>query len=317
MERKSFYLKFLVFTILFIFSSISLAQENSGNWPKRILITNDDGIDNVRIKLLARAFAKISETYVVAPLRDRSGGSNYSPGNKILLVESRMLGEGIHAYGVDGFPADCIMLALFGLMRDKPPDLVISGINSGPNLGEGWFGSGTIGAARMAALLGIPAIAVSSGLHTDTPEALDSAISWLVSLAQSDLVRKLKPPQYLTIDIPPVTPTKIKGVRFTERSAPISLDERMKLVTFRKLENAESGKSHKTNSSYDVWKAEINLKDWWEYYKEDYARDISLYKSGYVVVVPMIADEIDYKFLTHLKNNSKMLPDWKWPIKNR
>ena len=199
MMRQCFYLKLLVFTILFSFSSISLAQENSGTWPKRILITNDDGIDNVRIKLLARAFAKISETYVVAPLQDRSGSSNYSPRNYKLLVESRMLGEGIHAYGVDGFPADCIMLALFGLMRDKPPDLVISGINSSPNLGEGWFGSGTIGAARMAALLGIPAIAVSSGLHTDTPDALNSAISWVVRLTQSDLVRKLNPPQYLTL----------------------------------------------------------------------------------------------------------------------
>lgn len=314
MNRKILSVNAYILLILFIVSNFGLAQEKSKPWPRRVLITNDDGIDNVRIKELARAFSKVAETYVVAPLQNKSGSSNYSAMDYKLNVEPRIIGEGIEAYGVDGFPADCIMLALFGLMRDEPPDLVISGINSGPNLGEGWYRSGTIGAARMAVLFGIPAIAVSSGLHTDNPEALEAAINWVVRFAQSDFVRGVKPPRYLTVDIPP---TKIKGVRFTERSAPISFDERKELVRFKKSESTANKKPDQKNSDVDVWRAEMNLKNWWDNYKEDNLRDISLYKSGYVVVVPMNANEVDYEFLNSLENNSKMLPDWMWGNENQ
>ena len=83
-----------------------------------------------------------------------------------LEVERREIGEGIEAFAVDGTPGDCVALALTGLMTD-PPDLVISGINGGANVGAEWLFSGTIGAARVASL-GVPAVAVS-GLDDDLP----------------------------------------------------------------------------------------------------------------------------------------------------
>jgi 5'-nucleotidase len=116
-----------------------------------VLITNDNGIEDVKIVELARAFSEIAETYVVAPLEDRSGSTHYLTVTQrgSFRVERRQIGKGIHAYAVDGFPADCVVLALTGIMKDSPPDLVISGINGGPNLGKDWLFSGTIGAARV------------------------------------------------------------------------------------------------------------------------------------------------------------------------
>lgn len=106
---------------------------------------------------------------------------------------------------------DCILLALKGLMKDNPPDLVISGINGGPNLGFDWLASGTIGAARIAAYWGVPSIAVS-GMKEEIPGALDAAVNWVVKLSQSDLVRQLKPIQYLTVSIPYIPLVEIKGI---------------------------------------------------------------------------------------------------------
>ncbi len=122
-------------------------------WPRRVLVTNDNGIDDIALVELARALAKVTETHVVATTTDRSGSSNLISAVRTgeFRAERRDLGEGIEAYALEGYPADCVLFALAGPMRNRLPDLVISGINGGPNLGDDWFGSGTIGAARTAA----------------------------------------------------------------------------------------------------------------------------------------------------------------------
>ena len=97
-------------------------------------------------------------------------------------------------------------------MRDAPPDLVISGINTGPNTSDTWVASGTVGAARIAASLGVPAIAVS-GVDIKIPGSLETAVNWVVRLAQSAIVRDLRPPQYLTVSLPRIPPKEIKGIR--------------------------------------------------------------------------------------------------------
>jgi len=168
-------------------------QRNGSPWPKRVLITNDDGIDDPKMKALALAFTKVAETYVIAPLKECSGTAHHISAfsRRSLAVEPRPLGEKIRAFGVDGYPADCVLLALRGIMKNSPPDLVISGINDGPNLGFDWLASGTIGAARVAAYWGVPAIAVS-GLKEDVTGSLEAVIHYAVQLAQSELVRQLK-----------------------------------------------------------------------------------------------------------------------------
>lgn len=292
----------LLFIVIFIYSLLFLfwvndsAQERPDQWPRRVLITNDDGIDDIKIVELARAFAKVAETYVVAPLQDRSGSTHYLTATKkgTVKVEQRSLGKGIHAYAVDGYPADCVLLALTGLMGDKPPDLVISGINGGPNLGKDWMFSGTIGAARFASFAGFPAIAVS-GLDDDMPGAVKAATQWVIRLAQSQVVRELKKHRFLTVSIPRIPPAKIKGVRVAKRAEVL-------MIPVSKKASDETAVS-----SREVWRLG-------EFRKREYSppsdSDLVLYEADYIVVVPMQADEHDYRLLSHLKDNLDKLPEW-------
>ena len=120
-----------------------------------ILITNDDGIEDAD-RLLARAESvkKISKRVsIIVPSFDRSGTSNHITFGKhqsILQVTCKYYDNenNIAAYIIPGYPADCILLGLTGLFSDNRPDLVLSGINGGANIGPEWFGSGTIGAIR-------------------------------------------------------------------------------------------------------------------------------------------------------------------------
>ena len=293
-------IKYLILLISFLVLlntdlRMNFAREELNSWPKRVLITNDDGIEDVKMIELARAFSKIAETYVVAPLKDRSSSTNYISvfRKHALTVEKHQLGKGINAYAVDGFPGDCILLALKGLMRDNPPDLVISGINGGPNLGFDWLASGTIGAARIASYWGVPAIAVS-GMKENIPGSLKAAVSWIVQLAKSDLVRQLKPKQYLTVSIPRIPPAKIKGVRIVERAG-ILLDFTFGYQTDKSTPEKTTWYLNRPKPITSV----------------PFQSDASLYHKGYVIVVPMLADEHDYKLLSRLKNQTESLPKWR------
>ncbi len=121
-----------------------------------ILITNDDGYLAPGIKILTRELAQFADISVVAPDRNRSGASNSLTLMRPLRVEQT--DDGV--YYVDGTPTDCVHLALSGLL-ESPPDMVVSGINAGPNLGDDVLYSGTVAAAMEGRYLGLPAIAVS------------------------------------------------------------------------------------------------------------------------------------------------------------
>jgi 5'-nucleotidase len=121
-----------------------------------ILITNDDGYLAPGIRVLAQELALVADISVVAPERNRSGASNSLTLMRPLRVEQSADGY----YYVDGTPTDCVHLALSGLL-DNPPDMVVSGINAGPNLGDDVLYSGTVAAAMEGRYLGLPAIAVS------------------------------------------------------------------------------------------------------------------------------------------------------------
>ena len=254
-----------------------------------MLITNDNGIDDPKIVALARAFAPHAETWVVAPAMDRSGSGSYLSVTRtgVLTAGRRDLGAGIQAFAVDGYPADCVVLALLGLMRDSPPDLVVSGINGGANLGADWFGSGTIGAARIAALAGLPAIAVS-GLDDNLPGAVEAAVEWVVRLAGSPAVQILDPPDYLTVSLPRLPPDQIRGVRVTDR-APLRVVPRLRLegsTTWRVVGTDEVGPPTPSDSDRAIW------------------------EDGYIVVVPMRADEIDFERLIRWRREGVSLPAW-------
>jgi 5'-nucleotidase len=289
-------MNFFKIIIIIIVSSLHLALcQNSDGWPNRVLITNDNGIDDIKIIELAKAFSKISETYVIAPNSDRSGSTNYLGAIKNGQVEVNKINisDGIKTYSIDGYPADCVVLALAGIMKDNPPDLVISGINGGPNLGADWLGSGTIGAARIASFAGIPAIAVS-GLKSDVPGSIQAVTKWVVRFSQSSIVQNLKPPAYFTISIPRILPSEIKGIKVTDRSG---LQE---IPILEKIQDT-------TNDQKEIWhiKSVKTLSN-----RPDKNSDIPVYESGYIVIVPMLAHEVDYQSLELLKNKINEIPKW-------
>lgn len=125
-----------------------------------ILVTNDDGFDSPGIEAVAEALRAAGHgVTVVAPLKQQSGS-----GMKISTTELELVEQAPGVWSVTGTPADAIGVALQYVMRDTPPDLVISGANFGQNLGSNVLISGTVGAAMMAVMHGVPAVAVSVGL---------------------------------------------------------------------------------------------------------------------------------------------------------
>jgi 5'-nucleotidase len=262
----------------------------AGDFPARVLITNDNGIDDPKIIALAQAFAARTETWVVAPDRDRSGSGAYvsvtSTGE--LDLERVDLGQGIRAYAVDGYPGDCVLVALTGLMLDSPPDLVISGINGGANLGIAWIFSGTIGAARVAAIAGFPAMAVS-GLDLDRSGALESAVDWVVRLASSPSVRNLNAGEYLTVSLPRSEPNEILGVKVTDRAPMLQRP----VLHF----DQESGR----------WQLR-GMKAIGRSVPIDSDREANT--AGFIAVVPMRVDEVHLERLTEWRRTGVDLPSW-------
>ncbi|AVR97885.1 5'/3'-nucleotidase SurE [Pseudoduganella armeniaca] len=126
----------------------------------KILISNDDGYLAPGINALADALAQIADIVVVAPDSNRSGASNSLSLDRPLSMQQAANGF----YFVNGTPTDCVHIALTGLLTE-PPDLVVSGINNGPNMGDDTLYSGTVAAATEGYLFGIPAIAFSQGSY--------------------------------------------------------------------------------------------------------------------------------------------------------
>ncbi len=179
----------------------------------RILISNDDGVFAPGLGILARHLAEAKhEVYVVAPDRQRSATGHSVTLHKPLRVEKVDLEGGIKgAWSTTGTPSDCIKLAVSQLLPDKP-DVIISGVNSGPNLGSDVLYSGTVAAAMEGAFSGFPAIAVSAQKN-------DRAIFTLAAEFIVDFLRVMpKAPMpsrgLFNVNVP--EPANLKGVRVTE-----------------------------------------------------------------------------------------------------
>lgn len=156
----------------------------------RILISNDDGIYSRNLHLLYAALRRAGhDVRAVAPAGQHSGAGCCLTVHDPILIKRVCLtldgGESFEGTAVSGTPADCVILALRGLMPDFRPELVISGINFGPNAGQDVFFSGTVGAAIQAAMYGLPSLAVShcshdgaTMAHADLAERVASAMDW-------------------------------------------------------------------------------------------------------------------------------------------
>ncbi len=174
----------------------------------RILVSNDDGYFSPGIALLAERLAPLGEITVVAPERDRSGASNSLTLDRPLLV--RRAANGFRY--VNGTPTDCVHLALTGLV-DPPPDLVVSGINFGANMGDDTIYSGTVAAATEGYLFGIPSIAVS--LASKAGRNFETAAAVAVQLVERFGRAPIREAVLLNVNVPDIPLAELGGIEVT------------------------------------------------------------------------------------------------------
>ena len=169
-----------------------------------ILLSNDDGYFAPGLNILAEHISKIADIVVVAPERNRSGASNSLTLDRPLSV--RVAHNGF--YYVNGTPTDCVHLAVTGLL-DKLPDMIISGINDGANMGDDTIYSGTVAAAMEGFLLGIPSFAVSMSQHNATH--FETAAKVILEMIAHYQKNPLPPPMLLNINVPDIPYEQLQG----------------------------------------------------------------------------------------------------------
>jgi len=174
----------------------------------KILVSNDDGYFAPGITLLAEALRQLGEVTVVAPERDRSGASNSLTLDRPLTVRRAPNGY----FSVNGTPTDCVHIAVTGLL-DFTPDVVVSGVNLGANMGDDTIYSGTVAAAVEGYLLGIPSVAVS--LASKAGEHFDTAIGVALKMVERLRRSPFGEPVLLNVNVPDIAPERLGGMEVT------------------------------------------------------------------------------------------------------
>lgn len=182
-----------------------------------ILLTNDDGIQAEGLQVLRRELAKHWEVYVVAPQEEKSASSHSLTLHRPLRV--KRWDEGV--VSIDGTPTDCVLIAVHRLLPRRP-DLIVSGINHGPNLGDDVTYSGTVAAALEGTLMGIPSIAVS--LIDWRQGSFNFAARFVSLLIQKLSVNGIPSDTFLNINIPDLPEEEIRGIKITRLGRRIYLD---------------------------------------------------------------------------------------------
>jgi 5'-nucleotidase len=175
----------------------------------RILLTNDDGINAPGLAVLEAIARQLSDdVWVCAPAEENSGAGH----SLTLHMPVRLVEHGPQRFAVSGTPTDAVNLALRKLFADKPPDLVISGINNGENLADDVTYSGTISAAMEAALAGIPAVAMSQALR-DAGHGFAAARAWAGKVLAPLLDLQMAKRTVVNVNFPALAPEAVKGIR--------------------------------------------------------------------------------------------------------
>ena len=192
----------------------------------RILVSNDDGYFAPGITLLAEALRQLGEVTVVAPERDRSGASNSLTLDRPLTVRRAPNGF----FSVNGTPTDCVHIAVTGLL-DFTPDIIVSGVNLGANMGDDTIYSGTVAAAAEGYLLGIPSVALS--LTSKAGAHFESAIAIGLQIVERFRRSPWSEPVLLNVNIPDLPPAQLGGVEVTRLGRRHKAEPVVKLQTPR------------------------------------------------------------------------------------
>ena len=240
----------------------------------RILVTNDDGIHSDGLQILEKALKELGDVYVVAPMSEMSGASHSLTLARPLRI--RQLDD--RHWSIDGTPTDCVTLALNKILpEDERPDICVSGINHGGNLGDDATYSGTVAGALEASILGVPGIALSLVARDNFDFSQPATIA--VAAARKVLEEGLPEGTLLNINIPQ---GEIKGVRVTRQG----IKNARPVIT----EHIDPrGKPY-------FWIGE-------EYFSTNSAEgtDYNAVELGYVSVTPLRSDMTDHQALTALE----------------
>ena len=240
---------------------------------KKILLTNDDGIRAEGLKALEKSLARLGEITVVAPDREMSATSQSITIHSPLRVQ--VIDE--HHYAISGTPADAMILALHQLLPHKP-ELVVSGINPGANLGENVIYSGTVAAAMEATLHGVPAMAVSLASRKETD--FTAAAEFAAQLAAKVLEEGLPDGVMLNVNVPR---GEVHGVRITRQSQKIT-------------QNIIHEKKDPRGRPY-YWQDENIIRE-----KAEPDSDYAAIINHQISIRPLQADRTDYHTLNHLSS---------------
>lgn len=239
-----------------------------------ILLTNDDGIHAEGLRVLAAAFTGFADVSIVAPSREQSGTAQALTLRQPIICNQ----AGEREWAIDGTPADCVIVALHKLLTEKP-DIVISGINHGANLGENAYYSGTVGAAREAALHHIPAVAMS--LCSKAPKVSFEPAARVARQAAELILKEGLPDQVLlNINVPEPWSG---GVKFTRQS---------KKITRNQL---HEGKDPRGRIYFWLYEQKIDGD-------VEPDTDYAAIFGGAVSVTPLHLDATDTKSLNHLSH---------------
>ncbi len=248
--------------------------------PFRILLSNDDGISAPGLAALHREIRKIGDVTVVAPDSEKSAvGHAITLSDPLRVWDFHKDGE-FFGYAVNGTPADCVKIAYWALLKEKP-DLVISGINLGSNSGINAIYSGTVSAATEGTILRIPAFAVS--LTTYTKPDFSYAAKFARRLAGFVRDHGLPEGTLLNVNVPPVPIEKIAGVKITRQGRSAYLEHYDKRVD-------------PANRVY-YWLAGKKVE-----VEEDVGVDDSAIRQNLVSVTPLQYDLTNYAFLSELES---------------
>ena len=251
----------------------------------RVLISNDDGVHSAGLAALERAARAMGlETYVVAPDREQSASSHALTMHRPLRV--RALSE--RSWAVDGTPTDCVNLALCSILKAKLPDLVLSGINAGPNLGDDVTYSGTVACAFEGTLLGVPSIAFSLDTWQDRgrgePDfaAAEPGVRAVLGLALE------KPPSGDTlwnVNLPPGPPKGYRVTRMGRRRYGENIVEKID----------PRGRPY-------FWIGGVHIDT------QADGTDLTAVTEGWISITPLHLDMTDYRALAELEERVRALP---------
>ncbi len=252
----------------------------------RILLTNDDGINAEGLYELYLRLRKSFEVSICAPDAEKSAIGHAITLNRPLRIKKVYRNKKFYGHSVDGTPADCVKIAVRSILKQKP-QLIISGINHGPNLGSDIMYSGTVSAATEGMILGIPSIAVS--LTTYENHNFDFAVNFVYSMVKKIKRKGLPQGTLLNVNIPSVKKSKIRGVMLTKQGKSLYQEEFIRRDDPR-------GNSYYWLTGKVKWLA------------KPAGSDIKAVEECYVSITPLQFDLTDHKAIDDLKKMNFSLP---------